>query len=161
MDQVPAMTATDRSPGRPLAMSATGRRVVAGIVALVCGTVLGIAAWLDPSPAGLGTHTALGMRECGWILTADCPCPTCGMTTAFTHAAHGDLVSSFVAQPFGALLSILTAMALVVSTYVLCTGSRVGIMIVDLWSRRVGWTLAFALLAAWVYKIASYKGMIG
>ncbi|MDP6935117.1 MAG: DUF2752 domain-containing protein [Myxococcota bacterium] len=32
------------------------------------------------------------------------PCPMCGMTTAFSHFAHGHLVEGFLTQPFGAVL---------------------------------------------------------
>src|SRR6185503_8103051 len=69
------------------------RRLIAAVVMLGCGTVLGVAAWLTPSPTGIGTHQQLHMPQCGWIAIADLPCPTCGMTTAFAHAAHGHLWS--------------------------------------------------------------------
>ncbi len=33
------------------------------------------------------------------------PCATCGMTHAFVHLAHADVVAAFGASPFGALLA--------------------------------------------------------
>lgn len=35
------------------------------------------------------------------------PCATCGMTHAFVHLAHGELVSALGASPLGALLAAL------------------------------------------------------
>ncbi len=63
------------------------RRMVAGAIWAACSVVLGIAAWLTPSPSGMGTHTQLNLPQCGWIVMMDLPCPTCGMTTAFAFAA--------------------------------------------------------------------------
>lgn len=36
---------------------------------------------------------------------AGIPCATCGMTHAFVHLAHADVVAAFGASPFGALLA--------------------------------------------------------
>ena len=155
MDSSRAHLASSVAQGSP-AM----RRMIASIVMLCSGAVLGLAAWLTPSPTGIGTHQQLHMPQCGWIALADIPCPTCGMTTAFAHAAHGHLWSSFLAQPLGCALAVSTAMAFLVSTYVTATGSRLGSAFKRLWGRRSGWLLAAVVLVAWGYKIASYKGLI-
>ena len=44
-------------------------------------SILVVAAFLKPSPKGLGTHTQLGQNTCGFYERTDYPCPTCGMTT--------------------------------------------------------------------------------
>ena len=137
---------------------AVGRRVIAAVVAAVCSGVLGLAAWLPPAEAGLGTHEALNLPPCGWIAIADLPCPTCGMTTAFAHAADGNLLGSFLAQPLGCVLALVTVMALLVSVYVAATGSRLGGTFSRLWNRSTPWIIAGAVLLAWGYKIISYKG---
>ena len=62
--------------------------------------------------------------ECGWITAMNLPCPTCGMTTAFAHAANGDMLASLGTQPLGFVLAIATAMSLLLGTYVAATGSR-------------------------------------
>ncbi len=143
------------------ASSSTLLRLVGGGVAAVSALLLGVAAWLDPSPAGLGTHSQLSLPPCGWIMTMDLPCPTCGMTTAFAHAADGNLVGSFVAQPMGAVLAVATAIALLVGTYTAATGSRVAALFGRLCTRRAGWLLGTAFVAAWVYKIVAYKEVLG
>lgn len=137
------------------------RRLLAAVVGSGCAAVLGIAAWLTPSPTGMGTHQQLGLPACGWISMMDMPCPTCGMTTAFSHAAHGQFWKSFLSQPMGFLLAMATAMTLLVCVHTLITGSRLPRIFLKLWSVRSGWTLAGLIVAAWAYKIASHKGWIG
>lgn len=139
----------------------TSRRLIAAVVAATAATILGVAAWMTPSPTGLGTHRTLNLPPCGWIAVADLPCPTCGMTTAFAHAADGNLIASFHAQPMGFMLAIAVAVTLLVSVQVAITGSRLGWIFTRLWGRRSGWALALLVIAAWAYKIASYKGWIG
>ena len=136
------------------------RRLIGAATALAAAGILGLAAYLTPSAAGLGTHTQLAMPTCGWILIMDLPCPTCGMTTAFAHAANGDLAAALHAQPLGAVLALITAMVFLVGTYVAVTGSRVGVLFKRLWGRRAAWGLGLAVAAAWVYKILSYKGVL-
>ena len=146
----------------PVTASSTGlRRVVGAGVAVGAASLLGVAAWLDPSPQGLGTHSQLSLPPCGWILTMDLPCPTCGMTTAFAYAADGNLVGSFVTQPMGAVLAVAAAIALLVGTYTVATGSRVAALFGRLCNRRAAWLLGTAFVAAWVYKIIAYKEVLG
>ncbi len=139
---------------------ATVRRLVGAVVVVCAAAVLGVAAFLDPSPAGLGTHTSLNLPGCTWIAIMDVPCPTCGMTTAFAHAANGDLAASLYTQPLGFLLAIVTAGALLVGAYVVWTGSRVAAMFGALWGRSTGWWLGGLAVGAWGFKILTYKGII-
>jgi len=156
------MTQTVVQAHPAIAASSTAlRRLVGAGVAVGATGVLGVAAWLDPSPEGLGTHSQLSLPPCGWILTMDLPCPTCGMTTAFAYAADGNLVGSFIAQPMGALLAVATAIALLVGTYTVATGSPVAALFARLWGRRAAWLLGTAFVAAWVYKIVAYKEVLG
>jgi hypothetical protein len=145
---------------RPTRVGRAGR-LLALVVAGGCGVVLLVAAFLDASPAGLGTHEQLNLPACGWIRLMDVPCPTCGMTTSFAHAADGNLVASFLAQPMGFLLALAAAMTALLGAYVAATGSRVTGMLGRLWGRRTGWLLAGAVLAAWAFKVVSYRNLLG
>jgi hypothetical protein len=158
----PAISAAAEPPiaAHP-ATSATGRRLIGAATAVGAAAVLGLAAWLEPSPAGLGTHSQLAMPPCGWIAMADVPCPTCGMTTAFAYAADGNLLAALGAQPMGAVLALAVAMALVVGVYTAVTGSRVAVLFGRLWSRRAIWGLGLGVGGAWIYKIIIYKGVLG
>ena len=155
------MTQTAITVARSQETAATTRRLIGGTVAIGASGLLGLAAWMEPSPTGLGTHSQLSLPPCGWIMTADLPCPTCGMTTAFAHAAEGDLVSAVMAQPLGGLLAVAVGIALVVGLYTAITGSRVAVMFGRLWGRRTAWALVLGAAAAWTYKIAVYKGIVG
>lgn len=100
------------------------------------------------------------LPECGWITIFDLPCPTCGMTTAFSHAANGNLPASFLTQPLGALLALATAIAFLSGMFVAFTGSRIGSMFGRLWTYRTGWIIAGLVVVSWGYKVLSYKGVI-
>lgn len=89
------------------------------------------------------------------------PCPTCGMTTAFAHAADGNLPAAFLAQPMGAVLAVATAMALLVGSFTAATGSRVAVLFGGLWGRRTAWVLGVGFSGAWLYKIIVYKELLG
>ena len=83
-------------------------RVVNVVAILGSLTVLGIAAWLEPDSRGFGTHEQLGMPPCDYFVQTGSPCPTCGMTTAFTNMAHGDVPAAFRANPAGVILFVIT-----------------------------------------------------
>ena len=132
--------------------------MIAGLVALGCLGLLSLAATLKPSPTGVGTHLQLGLMQCGWMMSMGKPCPTCGMTTAFAHASHGNLARSFVAQPMGAALALATSAGFWVACHAMLTGSRVGVLCGNLLRPRVMWLVAAAAGLAWAYKLYSYAG---
>lgn len=136
------------------------RRIIGAATVLGCAAVLGAAALMTPSASGVGTHQQLNLPSCGWITVADMPCMTCGMTTAFSHAVRGEFVASLLAQPFGFLLAMGTAMGLVVGLHTTVTGANVFGMFAGLWRPRTMWLLVAIGLAAWIYKIIAYKGML-
>ena len=63
-----------------------------------------VAALLEPSPSGFGTHTQLGLPPCGFLLLTGSPCPGCGLTTAFAHAIRGSWGLALSANPLGLAL---------------------------------------------------------
>ncbi|MBS0198219.1 MAG: DUF2752 domain-containing protein [Planctomycetes bacterium] len=127
------------------------------MVAIGCLAVLTLAAYLQPSSAGHGTHTQLGMPPCGWVMAFNRPCPTCGMTTSFSYAAHMRLWSSFVAQPAGCLLAVLTASGFWAAVHVAATGSALGGLLARILRPAVLWPALVVLVAAWGYKIVTWN----
>jgi hypothetical protein len=138
----------------------TSRRVVALLISFGAAVLLGVATWLTPSGAGLGTHEQLNLPQCGWITMMNVPCPTCGMTTAFAHAADGNLVASFITQPLGCILALVTAMTLILAMYVAITGSAIAGELGRLWRPRTGWVLASIVVVAWLYKVSTHRGLL-
>jgi hypothetical protein len=136
------------------------RRLVALGVFVGCSIVLGVAAVLTPSASGIGSHEQLGLPACGWIAIADMPCPTCGMTTAFAHAADGQVLAAVRAQPLGGLLALAVAMTWLVCIQIMMTGSRIGGVFARLWSLKTAWAIAGLVVLAWGYKIALHKGWL-
>ena len=142
-------------------MRATGStRLTSAIVAAVAIGVLVVAWMLQPAPGGLGTHRQLGLPACGWIASADLPCPTCGMTTAFSHAARGSLLSSFRTQPLGMILALGTAIVAIAGVWTAGTGSMLAPFLGAMIGPRAGWTIGILLLLAWGWKILDHKGLL-
>ena len=83
------------------------------------------------------------------------------MTTAFAYAARGDMLSSFLTQPFGAILALATAITVVVGFYAALTGTRVAGFFAPLASRFFVLIGVGVLLAAWGFKTLQFKGLIG
>lgn len=130
-----------------------GERAVAGLVALACAGVLTIAWWLKPAAGGLGTHQQLGLPPCAWKAMWGFPCVTCGMTTAFSHAAHGDLIASFRVQPMGCILAVLTSVICWTALHTAASGSRALDASLRLLQPRTLMGVGVLLLAAWGYTI--------
>ena len=136
-------------------LSARHSRISNGVFALSAMAVLGIAAALPPDPTGMGTHTRLGLPGCTMLKYTGLPCPFCGMTTSFAHFAHGDPVSSFVAQPMGSVLFLVTLVGAAFFAWRVFTSHAESadtfVQRVPLWAWLTG---AGMLLAGWAYKIA-------
>jgi hypothetical protein len=152
------LTAHPTRPERTTPLRAgAGERLGATLIACGCLAVLVIAAWLNPSERGHGTHTQIGLPPCSWAIWFDKPCLTCGMTTAFSHAGEGQWAAAFVTQPAGAVLGLATATAFWLAAHAAVTGSRIGAMTGWLLRPRTIALIVGGLLAAWVYKILSWN----
>lgn len=128
-------------------------RMIWGLAGLACGAVLVTAAMIHPDPRGFGTHEALGMRSCGFILMSGLPCPTCGMTTAYSQMMHGRPLAAFVAQPAGFVLCLGTMVGAVLCLRIAILGRIPWIN----WDRigpvRVMLGFAALLIGGWAFKL--------
>lgn len=127
-------------------------RIAAALLAIGCLSVLIVAALLRADSDGHGTHTQLGLSECGWAEYFDAPCATCGMTTSFAHAADGQWVTAIAAQPFGAALAVIAAVLFWGGLHIAATGSRIGSAAAPMLSSRALTAAVAVFLIAWVYK---------
>ncbi len=84
-------------------------RLMSLFVASAIAIVFLLAALVEPSPAGHGTHLQLGLGQCTFLQATGWPCPMCGATTSFALMAHLRPLDAFVNQPFSASLFLLSA----------------------------------------------------
>ncbi len=101
----------------------------------------------------MGTHQNLGLPPCGMLEVTGLPCPTCGYTTATTLAVQGHIIEAFIVQPGGALFTLATAMAVLVSGWALLTGMSLSALGNLIWRPATIWMVGGIVMAAWVYKL--------
>lgn len=144
-------------PASELAVYSRNDRITYSLLIALSAITLAIARTLRPSANGYGTHQQLGLPPCAFFKLTSIPCPSCGLTTSFAHAARLHLYQAFITQPFG-----LVAFGLTVLGIPLC---------ILLMQRQIAWkdaihargvdVVLYLLLAAyllsWVYKIAMVK----
>lgn len=132
------------------------QRLAAAVVAIASIALIATAASLAPSAQGHSTHTQLGLSACAWPILYDTPCPTCGMTTAFAHAADTSPVQAFQTQPFGALIALAAASAFWICLHTALTASLAAPTALSLLTPRSLYILLALALVAWVYKIIAF-----
>jgi len=137
----------------PLARVSGWGRLLAAVVAVVCLTVLIIAARLTPNPDGMGTHREMGLQSCGFLERTGLPCPSCGMTTSFAWFVRGNVVASVYVQPMGAVLAALCGVAVWAGAYIAITGRPAHRLIASIPGRYHVIPLMVLALAAWAWKM--------
>lgn len=130
------------------------------VIGLAAAAPVVVAAFLRADPSGLGTHVQLGMPACTWPTAMGITCPSCGMTTAFAHAAAGDLVASLRTQPMGFLLAVLATATAILGLLGAATGSRLGYWLCRSPGRAGWWTIGSIAFASWLLTTARLKGWI-
>jgi Protein of unknown function (DUF2752) len=133
-------------------------RVLNSLLALACLSWLALGASLLPHPSGMGTHRQLGLPPCGWLASFGRPCPTCGMTTAFSHTSRGEVVSGFFVQPFATALAVGVSIGFWAFLHGALTGSVVPRVYAFLLSPKWVWVMVGFLALAWAYTLATWPG---
>jgi hypothetical protein len=86
------------------------QRLMAVAVGIALVGLLVTASRLTPSTAGLGTHRQLGLPPCTVVDWFGIRCPSCGMTTSWAHATHGQVLAAVQTNAGGALLALAAAL---------------------------------------------------
>lgn len=136
------------------------RRLHALGVSLTASVLLSIAYFLTPASGGVGTHQQLGLPKCGWIIAVDVPCPTCGMTTAWSHTVRGDLSTAFMTQPMGMLLAMAAFFVAIGGLITACTGYSFQPILYKYPPSKIFILVLVLALLAWGFKILLHRGMI-
>lgn len=138
---------------------ATQDRVFSLLLAVGCLALIVVAAWLRPAECGFGTHQQLGLEPCGVLVATGRPCPTCGMTTAVSLAAHGQFIASARAQPMGLVLALLAAVLFWPAAHSAATGSRAIALVGRVLARpRVVLLLAAMWAGSWGLMLLTWPG---
>jgi hypothetical protein len=94
----------------PLSRGSEPLGAVARTVLVVFGVFIlagfGLALTLQADPSGRGTHQQFGLPPCAVLTQTQIPCPTCGMTTSFTHFVRGRWRQAAEANTSGFLLAL-------------------------------------------------------
>lgn len=142
------------APVRPAPRTSAAARWVALGVFVGCTALLGVAAWLKPDPRGFGTHEQLGSAPCGMLILTGYPCPTCGMTTAFSHFVRLQWFQSFLTQPAGFVLALATLCFAVLAGRTLVLGRWPRRFLPVISSYWIFLILLIILLGGWGFKLA-------
>lgn len=138
-------------------------RVMGTVLVVPTGAIIGTALWLEPDPAGVGTHTQLGLGGCTVLTTFGVPCPMCGMTTTFTHLAHLDVMNGVLNQPFGLVLFSLTVLGLGTGMADLLRPAarwRKVLAVVDRHEGRIASAILIGMIGGWAWKWAAMAGRV-
>ena len=100
-------------------------RLRGGLIAAACWSMLLLGRLLTPLQCGYGTHEQLGLPACSFMMHWGIPCPTCGLTTSFSAAAHGRVTEAFTAHPFGVVLFAAVIFSAVAGFFELLTGRNI------------------------------------
>lgn len=136
------------------------RRLYALGYALAAIAILAVAFFLQPSEEGIGTHRQLGLPTCGWIVAADLPCPTCGMTTAWSYTVRGEIPTAFNTQPMGMILAFIAMGIAIGGIFVAITGYSFAPLFFTFPPSKLFIIGIILAGAAWGYKILLHKGYI-
>jgi hypothetical protein len=128
-------------------------RTTAAGVFVGCAVLLLVASRLAPAKEGFGSHQQLGFPPCSLLVVVGYPCPTCGMTTAFSHAVRGHLASAFHAQPAGLFLASAAVVAASLALSTMLTGR---VWMVNWYRVSPTWIvlgLVLVVIGGWLYKL--------
>jgi len=125
------------------------------VVMMLCTVaVLGAAVWIDPysadgRPRASGTHQQLGLPPCTYLLRTGDPCPSCGLTTSFSLAMHGDLYGSVRANWVGTLMVGFLLACVPWAAWCAWRGHLVGVRSLEFAALGAMGVFAVLLLARW------------
>jgi hypothetical protein len=107
----------------------------------------------DPEGRGFGTHQQLGLPPCTFYVVTGWRCPTCGMTTAWSHVVRGQWRRAVRASACGTLSALLAALSI---PYLVLSAVRRQWVVVRPSSRhvlRLGMGMVAIMMLEWVLRL--------
>jgi len=123
------------------------------IISIISAITIAISRLLKPAIRGVGTHEQLGLPSCAFLHFTGIPCPGCGLTTSFAHAARLDFYQAFVTQPFGLLLFIILTLSIPLSLILMLRRVSLSQILIPGMVRPLTWSLIVFGFISWIYKI--------
>jgi len=123
------------------------------VLALALLTLFGVAGLLHAEACGYGTHQQLGLPPCTFLVLFGVRCPSCGMTTAWSHLAHGHVVAACETHLVGTALGGLDLVAAVWLLLVAWRGRWLGWTPNSTTGAWVATLLAVAMLVEWSVRV--------
>ena len=131
-----------------------GVRLAGVLTALPCWAILAVGLSLTARSKGDGTHVQMGLPACRSMVVDGVPCPSCGLTTSITAAAHGDFAASAHANVFGTMLFFAIVLAGTFGILQAVSGRNIlGRILRRRWWFFTG-ILVTGILAGWAIKLA-------
>ena len=129
-------------------------RLKAALVLAFVATLLTTAIYLNPAKLEDPYHSSYSfLKPCGILISTGYPCPTCYMTRSFSHMMHARPDKAFLAQPFGAILSLMVIYLGYGAIHVLYTGKPW----TPFWSKlSFKWIIIIflaAFVSGWIFKL--------
>ena len=90
----------------------------------------------------------------------DLPCPTCGMTTAWSHAVRGQIHLAFIAQPLGLILAVAALSLAIGGLITAITGYSFQSLLYKYSPTKIIIVVASMSILSWLFKILVHKGLI-
>jgi len=166
--EVPATAITDSAEVLPVVTLAEAeqrltwwQRISLILIALLIGTVLGIARSLNPyeengQPRRWGTHQQLGLPPCSFQRLTGWPCPSCGLTTSFSLLMHGDWRAALVVNPVGPVMVLLAVAMAIWFAVAGISGRPLGLPDWHWLSSVAAWTMLWLVLGCWLIRALIY-----
>jgi hypothetical protein len=132
-------------------------RSICGLMAVAALAWIMVAAGLQPDDRGHSTHLQLGLRQCHWRANhGGRPCPSCGMTTAFSLSAHGRWGTALAVQPVGTLVALAVAAMFWIGFWSAASGSRAVLRLKHVLGPIPLLGIALLVAAGWVYTLSGW-----
>lgn len=128
-------------------------RLIYLTIPVVSSAAILLGRMVTPSPDGVGTHQQLGLPACLMLTLTGIPCPSCGLTTSFSHAAHLDFSQAMHVQPFGLLIFIMMAASIPISILIMTRQKPFSHLLFSRSANLIMYGLLSLYIVSWIYKI--------